>query len=145
MKMDLQSCSNFYLSNVSYSKIIIRWSQESLLEEGGVYNALDVASYTTRAALSSPVNVANDMLETLSKCNNVLVHAIATFFIVTGISLCACSQYTKVGPSKSKLANSRLDDADEFVTWMRLMTWILRLTCTCWVIIYYCYKFTASI
>jgi hypothetical protein len=56
----------------------------ALLEEGGVYNTLDVASYTTRAYVCGPVNVANDVLETLSKCNTVLVHAIATFFDLIG-------------------------------------------------------------
>jgi hypothetical protein len=59
-------------------------SRNTTIEEVGVYNTLDVASYTTRAYVCGPVNIANDVLEMLSKCNNVLVHAIAMFFDLIG-------------------------------------------------------------
>ena len=80
----------------------------SLLGDGRVYNALDVASYTTRAYVCGLVNVANDVLEMLSKCNNILVHAIAIFFVLIGNLLWDGSQYIVVGPTLTKLANSMI-------------------------------------
>jgi hypothetical protein len=76
-----------------------------LEEEGGVYNALGVASNTTRPTVCGPANVAKEVPETLSKSNNILVHAIATFFSPCGNSLPAGSLFIEVGPTVLKVAN----------------------------------------
>jgi hypothetical protein len=72
-----------------------------------VYNTLDVASYTTRAYVCGPVNIANNVLKTLSKCNNVLVHAIAMFFDLIGNEW-EGSQRIVVGPTLAELATSMI-------------------------------------
>jgi hypothetical protein len=57
-------------------------SMSTTRRKGGLQRPGRCFIYYKGIFVCGPVNVANDVLEMLSKCNNVLVHAIATFNLI---------------------------------------------------------------